>query len=180
MSPKQESFIQSLISERDWDAIEDGAALRERLLKTVDDTTVGVSAKQASAIISWLLEQPKQERQVQRSRADYSDLPDVPEGRYAVEMDGTLHFFKVRRPDEGKWQGYTFVDEQAGPQTYPVRGQRVRTVLALIAEDTHAALVRYGHELGHCGMCGLELTDEESRARGIGPVCAGKLAALEV
>lgn len=178
MSPKQESFIQTLIGERDWDAIANGAELRERLLKTVDDTTVPVSGAQASAIIEWLLAQPRKQDAGNPYAA--KNTPDVPEGRYAVEMDGKLHFFKVRRPTEGRWDGYTFVDEQAGPQTYPVRRDRRNAVLTLIAQDTHGALVRYGHELGRCGVCGLELTDEESRARGIGPVCAGKLTALEV
>lgn len=32
----------------------------------------------------------------------------------------------------------------------------------------------YGTELGHCGLCGRELTDESSRERGIGPTCAEK------
>jgi len=29
----------------------------------------------------------------------------------------------------------------------------------------------YGTELGECGVCGRTLTDEKSRAYGIGPVC---------
>jgi hypothetical protein len=32
--------------------------------------------------------------------------------------------------------------------------------------------VRYGMLIGKCGVCGRTLTDEESRANGIGPVCA--------
>ena len=39
-------------------------------------------------------------------------------------------------------------------------------------EDIAAATALYGQELGHCGICGRELTDEDSRARGIGPKCA--------
>jgi uncharacterized protein DUF6011 len=35
-------------------------------------------------------------------------------------------------------------------------------------------MVRYGQELGECGHCGRTLTDEASRAAGIGPVCASK------
>jgi hypothetical protein len=34
--------------------------------------------------------------------------------------------------------------------------------------------IRYGLELGHCGRCGRELTNEASREAGIGPICAGK------
>lgn len=42
----------------------------------------------------------------------------------------------------------------------------------IIAADPKAAMLRYGRELGECGHCGRTLTNDESRARGIGPVCA--------
>lgn len=35
--------------------------------------------------------------------------------------------------------------------------------------------VLYGQEIGSCGRCGRELTDETSRARGLGPECAGRV-----
>ena len=173
MSEKQDAFIWKLMDERE-------VAERDRLVKTLriaeDPEEPSITSNQASRIIEWLLAQPRKElNQAQTGDAWWKDLPEVAEGRYAVEMDGKLHFFKVRRPDEGKWAGYTFVDEQAGPQEYPVKGPRTRVVLALIAEAPTEALIRYGHELGRCGVCGLELTDEDSRARGIGPVCASKL-----
>jgi hypothetical protein len=40
-----------------------------------------------------------------------------------------------------------------------------------------AAAMRYGKELGRCGVCDMPLTNEESRELGIGPVCRAKLAA---
>jgi hypothetical protein len=39
--------------------------------------------------------------------------------------------------------------------------------------DTYRAL--YGQLTGHCGHCGKLLTDPESKLRGIGPDCAGRL-----
>lgn len=33
---------------------------------------------------------------------------------------------------------------------------------------------QYGRKIGHCAICGLTLTNAESIARGIGPICAGK------
>lgn len=36
------------------------------------------------------------------------------------------------------------------------------------------AMILFGQELGSCGHCGRELTNEESRAAGIGPVCRSK------
>jgi hypothetical protein len=102
-----------------------------------------------------------------RSTAKISD------GRYAVEEDGVLKFFKVKN---GRKAGYVFLDIQASDDWHAVRNvTRIRSILATIAEvGEHAAMVRYGHELGVCGRCGRTLTDEASRAAGIGPVCASK------
>lgn len=112
------------------------------------------------------------------ARVDLRALEDkVPEGRYAVEMpDERLHFFVVDKPDTGKWKGYTFVKEQAGDELHGVRAPKRRElVLATIGADPGEAMLRYGLELGKCGHCGRTLTNEESRALGIGPVCRGKM-----
>lgn len=57
--------------------------------------------------------------------------------------------------------------------------QRVRlgvdAMLAIgrkIDVDPKEAMLRYGRELGECGHCGRTLTNDHSRAAGIGPVCA--------
>jgi len=96
----------------------------------------------------------------------------VADGRYAVEEDGTLEFFKVKN---GNRAGFVFLDVQASDDWHAVRNvTRIRAILDLIAADARAALVRYGVELGECGRCGKALTDEASRAAGIGPVCITK------
>ncbi len=41
-----------------------------------------------------------------------------------------------------------------------------------VATDPKAAAEAHGHEYGYCSCCGRELTNPESVARGIGPVCA--------
>lgn len=104
---------------------------------------------------------------------------DVPEGRYAVATeDGAaneLAFYKVDRPTEGRWAGYVFVKRQVGGHDdTAVKGKAAQTVLAKIAEDVKGASLTYGREIGRCGVCGTTLTNDESRARGIGPVCATK------
>lgn len=107
--------------------------------------------------------------------APAAPLPDVPAGRYAVDnAEGVLRFYVVDRPDEGRWAGRTFVSVLASDERHPVKGDAARAVLAKIAEDPRAASIRFGRELGVCGVCGRTLTDEASRAAGIGPVCAGK------
>jgi uncharacterized protein DUF6011 len=96
----------------------------------------------------------------------------VADGRYAVEEDGTLKFFKVKN---GNRAGFVFLDIQASDDWHGIRDLgRIRRIVALIAQDPKAAMVRYGQELGECGHCGRTLTDEASRAAGIGPVCASK------
>lgn len=88
-----------------------------------------------------------------------------PVGRYAVTLDDTIHFFVFREES---------ISEQAGDTLYPVGGPRRQQVIDLIAADPEAASRLYGREIGHCGRCGRSLTDTESRAQGIGPVCASK------
>lgn len=47
--------------------------------------------------------------------------------------------------------------------------------LRAILADPMAALRAYAALTSECGMCGRPLEDEDSVARGIGPICAGKL-----
>ena len=101
---------------------------------------------------------------------------DVPAGRYAIEEDGVLKFFHVDRPTEGKWKGFVFLKIQASDETYPIKDRaRKEFIFKAIAHDPRAASTRYGIELGHCGVCGRTLTDPNSIALGIGPVCAGRM-----
>ena len=109
---------------------------------------------------------------------DKSPLPDVPAGRYAVDgEDGTLKFYRVDRPTEGRWAGYTFVKVQASDELHPVKGRIASAAILnkIVAVGPQEAMLRYGREIGSCGHCGRTLTNEESRERGIGPVCAGKM-----
>ena len=102
-------------------------------------------------------------------------MAQVPDGYYAVEVDGVTKFYKVNTPLQGKWKGFTFVEVQASDDFWPLRDRAARArVLGLVAKDVRGALVLYGRKIGRCGVCGRTLTDEESRAAGIGPVCAGK------
>lgn len=128
----------------------------------------------ASTIISTLLEAPKKTTSV----AEYNrNWPNVPTGRYAlvwneVSQGRVVKFYKINRPTEGKWAGYIFVDAQASDEFYPVKNKDSKAdIMNRIAADPKAAAELYGKELGSCGICGRTLTDETSRAIGIGPVC---------
>ncbi len=111
-----------------------------------------------------------------QAKADWSDIAtrkDKSEkpmpSYYAVQMDGVLKFYRVKR---GRKPGYFFVDVQASDELYPVRSYAsVVNILNEISKDPKAAMERYGQEIGSCGHCHRTLTDETSRAFGIGPKC---------
>lgn len=48
-----------------------------------------------------------------------------------------------------------------------------------VARDPLAAAVQHGHMTGRCAICSKLLSDSESVARGIGPVCAKRFGWLE-
>lgn len=114
--------------------------------------------------------------------------------RFAIESpeDSKLRFLVVEMIDDSgsQWDGWTFVkvnasDEQhklghwrpGTKQTYKgVSHTLIRSLASLDVDGLYEAMVRYGHEIGSCGVCGRTLTDEQSRAAGIGPICAGKLS----
>lgn len=156
-TPKQLSFIDSLMAER---VMEDEA--RERAMEML---AAGLSAEQASRWIERLLELP---------RKATDEAGNVPAGRYAIPgADGQLRFYKIDRPEDGRWAGWVFVKVQAGDDLWPVKDKSERSkILSEIGKDARAASIAYGREIGACGVCGRTLTDAESRANGIGPVCA--------
>jgi hypothetical protein len=88
--------------------------------------------------------------------------------------DGTLHFFQVSRPQDGKYKGFTFLSEQASDEFFPVKGARKASILADIAQDPQAAGKAYADEIGNCYKCNRTLTDEVSRSLGVGPTCAAR------
>jgi hypothetical protein len=98
---------------------------------------------------------------------------DVPAGQYALAAgNGVVKFYEVDKPESGRWAGYTFVSARASDERHPIRDRAKRAeILSRIAEDPAAASRLFGIELGRCGVCGRSLTDETSRAYGIGPVC---------
>jgi hypothetical protein len=83
-----------------------------------------------------------------------------------------LDFFVVRRLTNGERRIERTV---GGHGDNPVTLTEALTVArALKLYDTPAlvaAVLRYGAELGQCARCARSLTDEESRAHGLGPEC---------
>lgn len=169
-SEAQINFIQGLVRTKDTDRLTDEQrAWLEYNLDALDKLTGGRGG-QASRVIDALKALPN------REKINVGGV--VPNGRYAVtEADGVLRFYKVNTPTEGKWAGFTFVEIQASDELYPLKGDHARKtrVLALIAADVQAAMLRYGQEIGNCGHCGRTLTNPISRSIGIGPICRAKM-----
>jgi hypothetical protein len=169
----------------------------ERLWKMLEAARIDVG--QASRIIDWL--QGKgywpARAQAQGAGREAAPLPDVPEGHYATGSrtgSNDLDFWRVDRPAEGRWEGWTFVKRIIGGRPDSrVRGAEARAALeAIAAAGIEQARTRYGQEIGSCWKCNRHLTDDLSRELGIGPDCceevhgmtqeqrrAGLLAAME-
>lgn len=154
---------------------------RARLLSSLPS----LDKRSITSIIEWLIGLPwMQKTWVPRSAVRPYVPSTVPpkikidQGHYAAvdPLDSTLKFYQVRVPKQGKWMGYVFLSQVSGDNHIPMRNKADRDrIFAEILKNPLEALKRYGKELGHCGHCRKQLTDEESRAFGIGPVCRGKL-----
>lgn len=167
MTEKQSNFIARLVSEKELPADEPRRA--EYVQALVAGTAPQPNPQQASRIIEWLLALPNRP-----GVAAYEPDPDVRQGRYALRGDdGTVKFYAVDRPQEGRWAGRTFLSALGSDEKYPIRNRQARReILTAIAADPLTAMHLYGTEIGRCACCGRTLTDELSRASGVGPDCA--------
>jgi hypothetical protein len=96
-------------------------------------------------------------------------------GHFAVEVEGTLKFLVIKVMLDGRYAGRVFVDSMGSDTAYPVKAPATLTAyLTAVLVDPTAAAKRYADELGSCSDCNRPLTNEESRARGIGPECWAK------
>ena len=100
----------------------------------------------------------------------------LPDSKYArVGIDGQLRFYEVRT-GKGKWAGFQFLDLLVGApgewRKLPIKGEEKKAVLAALGTDPKAAAVLYSKEFTVCAVCGSPLSDPESLATGLGPICA--------
>jgi hypothetical protein len=131
--------------------------------------------RQASAVIESLLAMPRV-----RVAAGAAEVPaaTVPAGHYATPSrtgNNDLDFWRVDRPESGRWAGRIFVKRVIGGRAdTPVRGAEAQAALAAIeASGVDAAGALYGQRIGRCCKCNRTLTDDVSRQLGIGPTCRG-------
>lgn len=107
-------------------------------------------------------------------------------GHYAVDLDGDLRFLRVDKPTSGKWAGWVFVKHEVSEKAYPVasvrptgqvswRAPALSQHVRAVVENPQAAALLYGEKFTRCGLCNVRLTDPNSIAARIGPICAGKV-----
>lgn len=126
--------------------------------------------------------------QLAESRPGETDI-DVSslKGYYAVPDGETRLKIRVKHPGkDSRFHGWVFVDDGAAYGSQQKYGSqrpggkysgKIQQQLRAILADPLAAQIAYGHLTGSCGVCGRMLEDAESVAAGIGPICAGKVAA---
>lgn len=119
----------------------------------------------------------------------YSNALPFPQLFAVMQKHATLRIgdLKVSRKNQDSWCWIVWKDTVVGKlvdgraSVWPSRvGKDVYAqIMALLAEiesDPLATAQKYGKLSGSCCSCGRDLTDPESIAAGIGPICAGKFA----
>jgi Family of unknown function (DUF6011) len=145
-------------------------------------TTRALTKERASQEIENLLELVRigrehaakmgQQVPAQKAMAD-GPIALVPAGRYAITgTEGQTVFVHVVKFDSGAF----IVNQQISDDVTRMPRGVARGVLQKIVDaGIEESSTRYGRELGVCGVCGRTLTNEDSRAAGIGPVCRSRL-----
>ena len=100
----------------------------------------------------------------------------VPDSMYALYDDEDKIIFYEVKTGKGKWAHMQFLSRLVGHpgdwMRYPVKGQAKLTVLNAIDMNPKAAAVRFGKHFTVCACCGAPLSDPDSIAAGVGPICA--------
>lgn len=162
----QRNLVAKLAAELHGDAAE--AYLSHPDVVTALETRAGTSE-----LISGLIAASKVKRADQGRKAD-AELPA--EGYYAADYQGALRFYVVKA-GSGRWAGRTFLNRYRSDNEDRVFRAEMSAFAAAMADETAAAAarMRFATETVRCFRCGRRLTDEVSRARGVGPECAKML-----
>lgn len=149
---KQVGFITKLLGERELTETNRGSV--DRALAR------GISKREASQMIDWLMTLPRK-----------SSTGGAVEGMH--KFGGVI--FKVQRAVHGSGNLYAkaLVEDGAGGWVFEYAPGAVRN----LSEATKLSLEeakQFGVLYGTCCVCGRTLTNEDSIADGIGPVCATK------
>lgn len=114
--------------------------------------------------VSYQLRLPKTKNQ------ELPDLPLVPDGRYAVQIDDEWKLYRIWRGTRNPsiQHAYAVKGTEDGQRVF---GREYAEAVKAIATDPGEAAIQFGHRTGHCSRCGTELAKNLSRHMGIGPDC---------
>jgi hypothetical protein len=102
----------------------------------------------------------------------------LPEGRYAIDTaDGAVNetaFYVVKWWDGRNGRMFSIYRLSSDEETKVPFQQSLSIAGRILDAGTKESLLRFGREIGVCGHCGRTLTNDESRAKGIGPICEGR------
>lgn len=159
-SNAQLSYLRSLLITR----VEDEAE-SQRFVEWLDNNPHKLDKATASAKISKYAKMPEVRRV-----DSYGEANDIEIGMYKV--DGVI--YKVQRAVHGSGNLYA-KRWDAETESFDIERGAIRKIEAA-HRMTAAEAGAFGLIIGACAHCGKTLTDEESIARGLGPICAGKYA----
>jgi hypothetical protein len=177
-SEKQVAFIDSLLNERELDAIQ--VSSFRSMLPTL-------TKKQASSTIDLLLRTPKRVEKVPGATKSLLQeaLSKAPKSKYAVpvsELDisledtpltGDLLFIEVKEYMNNLYMR-RLTGSVGGFTRHKVPSQDSIVIMNIIAKDPYKYTKIFGQHYSCCGSCGAELTDPVSRDLQLGPECRKK------
>lgn len=153
---------------------------RELWLRLREQDEKGLLTAQAASDTITALKNERNERRLEhvvpqdspKPRPKLPDVPEVPEGRFSVPTDeGHLGFYLVRIDERGR---YT-VKVYASDRLHKLPWAAALGVLRKIEADSpETAALRFRQESQRCYKCGRRLTQEHTRAAGVGDECASK------
>lgn len=192
ITPGQESYIKDLLDIHDVMDADKAEALRrlphltkqqagrwiDRLKSLPRRQTQDGAAPKSNGFNGWRVQYIEEQRAGKPpTRIGYlttgtNPTVKIPRGSYAINTAdepsriNDLTFFKLWVGDHGGWKLYVLASDNEYPAVNPA------AALEKIGQNPAEAAANYGRHIGSCGICGRTLTNDESRARGIGPVCA--------
>lgn len=158
---RQVNYVRKLMDERD------GTTVNAEFRATVEaEIAAGISGAAISAIIT-LLTTPEMRPPRGGNRAE------------RVELEAGMYrkgdtFYRVKVSKAGNWYAQELrINDDTGRIDFRYVGK----VYGLVAEHRLAQdeARAFGVETGNCICCGAVLTNPDSIAAGIGPICAGKV-----
>ena len=163
-SEKQIAFIKSLGAER-------VSPTGEWKWGSDPDYFNNLTKEKASYVISKMKALPRKQQEMLPVEVTASTKPV--EGIHTVKTSKGVAFVKVLTAHYGSGRLYTKVWSPSAQKFVRASGWLKKTSEGTLMTKEEAA--KFGALYNHCANCGKILSDEESVARGYGPVCASNM-----